>query len=73
MMSEEVIEVKIFMNDGQRKYGVLLDANEILKSSVDTIKFVCNSQINNYYNSAASHLVEMLPWNEVKAVETYLR
>ncbi|MFN4811210.1 MAG: hypothetical protein ACK46S_00970 [Bacteroidota bacterium] len=73
MMTEEVIEVKIFMNNGQRKYGVLLDANEILKSSVDTIKFVCNSKINHYNNSAASHLVEMLPWNEVKAVETYLR
>lgn len=73
MMSEEVIEVKIFMNDGQRKYGVLLNATEILKSSEHTIKFVCNSKISHYLHSAGSHLVELLPWNEVKVVETHLR
>lgn len=72
-MSEEVIEVKIFMNDGQRKFGVLLNASETLDCRVDTIKFVCNSQLNNYFSTAAQHLIELLPLQEVKTVDTFLR
>lgn len=72
-MTDETIEVKIFMKDGQRKFGILLDGLNVFESKVEAFKFVCNSKIQNYANTANSSLIEMLPFSEVKVVETYLR
>ncbi|HRG58056.1 MAG TPA: hypothetical protein PK323_03815 [Bacteroidia bacterium] len=73
MMTDETIEVKIFMKDGQRKFGVLLDGLSAVESKVESFKFVCNSKIQTYLKTANCGLIEMLPINEVKVVETYLR
>lgn len=73
MMTEETIEVKIFMKDGQRKFGILLDGLNAIESKAGAVKFLCNSKIQNYLNTANNSLIEMLPFSEVKVVETHLR
>jgi hypothetical protein len=73
MMTDETIEVKIFMKDGQRKFGILLNGLSAIEAKVDSFKFVCNSKIQSYISTANSGLIEMLPLNEIKVVETYLR
>jgi hypothetical protein len=73
MMTDETIEVKIFMNDGQRKFGILLDGLNAIETKVDALKFICNSKIQNYVSTANTGLIEMLPLNEIKVVETHLR
>ncbi len=73
MMSDETIEVKIFMKDGQRKFGILLEGLNAIETKKETFKFVCNSKMENYTKTANSNLIEMLPINEIKVVETYLR
>jgi hypothetical protein len=73
MMTDETIEVKIFMKDGQRKFGILLEGLSAIESKVDAFKFICNSKIQNYISTANSGLIEMLPLSEIKVVETYLR
>jgi hypothetical protein len=72
-MSDETIEVKIFMKDGQRKFGILLEGLNAIETKEETFKFVCNSKMENYTKTANSNLIEMLPINEIKVVETYLR
>lgn len=72
-MTDETIEVKIFMNDGQRKFGVLLNGISAIESKVESFKFICNSKVQSYLSTANSGLIEMLPINEIKVVETYLR
>jgi hypothetical protein len=73
MMTDETIEVKIFMKDGQRKFGLLLNGISAIESKVEAIKFICNSKVQSYITSTNSSLIEMLPLNEIKIVETYLR
>ena len=46
-MTDETIEVKIFMNDGHRKFGILLDGLNAIETKVDAFKFICNSKIQN--------------------------
>ena len=72
-MTDETIEVKIFMNDGQRKFGILLEGLNALEAKVEAFKFICNSKVQNYKNTANIGLIEMLPLSEIKVVETYLR
>lgn len=73
MMTDESIEVKIFMNDGQRKFGVLLNGLSAVEKKVDTFKFICNSKLQNYTSTANSSLIELLSLNDIKVVETFLR
>lgn len=72
-MTDETIEVKIFMKDGQRKFGLLLNGINALESKVEAFKFICNSRVQNYTSTANSSLIELLPLSEIKVVETYLR
>ena len=72
-MTDETIEVKIFMKDGKTKFGLLLNGISALESKVEDIKFICNSKVQSYIASTNSSLIEMLPLNEIKIVETHLR
>lgn len=72
-MTDETMEVKIFMNDGQLKTGLLLNGLSAIESKVEALKFICNSKVQSYANTANQALIEMLPFNEIKVVETYLR
>jgi len=72
-MTDETIEVKIFMKDGQRKFGLLLNGLGNLESNEKVFKFICNSQLQNYTITSNTSLIEMLPLSEIKVVETYLR
>jgi hypothetical protein len=73
MMTDETMEVKIFMNDGQTKFGILLDGLNAIEAKVEAFKFICNSKIQSYVSTANSSLIELLPLNEIKVVETHLR
>ncbi len=72
-MTDETMEVKIFMNDGQTKFGILLDGLNAIEAKVEAFKFICNSKIQSYVSTANSSLIELLPLNEIKVVETHLR
>jgi hypothetical protein len=73
MMTDETIEVKIFMNNGQSKNGLLLNGLSAIESKVEAVKFICNSKVQSYAHTANNALIELLPFHEIKVVETYLR
>ena len=72
-MSDETIQVKILLTNGQTKTGVLLNGLQSWLSQAKVFKFVSNTDYETFQKTNNNNLVEHLTENQVKGVDTFLR
>ena len=72
-MTEELVDVKVVMKDGQRKTGTFLNGLNPTSEQEEGFYFVCNSQLRKYIETANKSLIELLPISQIKLVEAYLK
>jgi len=67
--SNTATEAVIYMKDGKRKYGILVDE----MPSTDSFQFVSNNNISHFIETQSIEYIEIVPESLIEAIETDLK
>jgi hypothetical protein len=68
--SKAMMPVEMLLKNGRKKHGILLDT---VSDLITTCQFVCNSRIKDFEETKDLSLIEIIPFNTVASIDTYIR
>lgn len=70
LRNNPAVEAIIYLKNGTRKYGVLVD-NSLLRT--DAFHFICNSKFELFKTTNNPAFIEVLPGQAIASIETNLK